>query len=81
MTYYIIFSYYSLLYSLIGFIMAYAIFTNSLSSTLSSYNIYLIKSVILVSSSLSLSLKTFIISKLLIKSVVLSSLFASVYAK
>jgi len=68
-------------YSLMGSIMAYATSINSLSSALSSYNTYLIKSIILTFSSLSLSLKTFIISKLLIKSVVLLSLFASVYAK
>jgi len=74
-------SYHSLSYNLIGFIIACATFINSLSSALSSYDIYLIKSIILTSSSLSLSLKTFIISKLLIKGVVLPFLFISVYAK
>jgi len=61
--------------------MAYALSTNSLSFTLSSYDTYLIKSVILTSSFLSLSLKTSIISKLLIKDIILPSLFTSVYAK
>jgi len=74
-------SYYSLLHSLIGSIMAYAISTNSLSSTLSSYDTYLIRSIILASSSLPLSLKTSIISKLLIKGAVPPSLFASIYTK
>jgi len=74
-------SYYSLLYSLIGFIIAYAIFINSLSSTLSNCDIYLIRSITLTFSFLSSSLKTFVISKLLIKSIVLPSLFASIYAK
>ena len=40
-------SYHSTSYSLIGFIMACAISTNSLSFTLSSYNTCLIKSVII----------------------------------
>jgi len=61
--------------------MAYAISTNSLSSALSSYNTYLIKSITLTSSSLSLSLKTSIISKLLIKGVILPSLFKFIYTK
>jgi len=55
--------------------------TNSLSSALSSCNTYLIRSIILTSSSSSLSLKTSIISKLLIKGAVLPSLFAFVYTK
>ena len=74
-------SYYSSLYSLIGSIMDYAISTNSLSSALSSCDTYLIKSIILTSFSLSLSLKTFIISRLLIKNAVLPFLFAFVYTK
>jgi len=61
--------------------MAYTIFTNSSSSALSSCDTYLIRSVTLTSSSLSLSLKTSIISRLLIKGAVLPSLFISVYAK
>jgi len=73
--------YYSSLHSLIGSIIAYAIFTNSLSSALSSCNTYLIRSVTLTSSFLSLSLKTSIISRLLIKGAVLPSLFAFVCAK
>jgi len=74
-------SYYSLSHGLISSIIAYAISTNSLSSALSSCNTCLIKSITLTSSSLSLSLKTFIISKLLIKGVVLPFLFTSIYAK
>jgi len=74
-------SYYSSLYSLIGSIVAYIISTNSLSSALSSYNTYLIRSVTLTSSFLSLSLKISIISKLLIRGAVLPSLFAFIYAK
>ena len=42
------FAYYSLSYSLIGSIMAYAMSTNSLSSALSSCDICLIKSVTLL---------------------------------
>jgi len=61
--------------------MAHAISINSLSSALSSYDTYLVKSVILTSSSLSLSFKTFIISKLLIRGAVLPSLFALIVAK
>jgi len=75
------FGYYSSLYGLIGSIMVYTISINSLSSTLSSCNIYLIKSIILASSFLSLSLKTSIISKLLIRGAVLPSSFAFVCAK
>jgi len=74
-------SYYSSLYSLIGSIIAYTISTNSLSSALSSCNTYLIKSITLAPSSLSSSLKTSIISKLLIKDTVLPSLFASICIK
>jgi len=74
-------SYHSLLHSSIGSIMAYAISTNSLSSALSSCNTYLIKSIILASSSSPLSLKTSIISKLSIKGTVPPSLFASIYTK
>ena len=73
--------YYSSSHSLIGSIVAYTTSTNSLSSALSSYDTYLIKSITLTSSSLSLSLKTSIISKLLIKGAVLPSLFTSVYTK
>jgi len=61
--------------------MAYAISTNSLSSALSSYDTYLIKSVTLTSSFLSSSLKISVISRLLIRDIVLLSLFTSVYAK
>jgi len=74
-------SYHSLSHGLIGSIIAYTISTNSLSFALSSYNTYLIKSIILASSFSSLSLKTFIISRLLIKGTILPSLFASVCAK
>jgi len=75
------FTYHSLSHSLIGSIVARTIFTNSLSSTLSSYNTYLIRSVTLASSSLLLFLKTSIISKLLIKDIVLPSSFAFIYTK
>jgi len=61
--------------------MAYTISTNSSSSTLSNYNTYLIKSITLASSSSSLSLKTSVISRLSIKSIVLPSLFTSIYIK
>jgi len=74
-------SYHSSLYSSIGSIVAYATFTNSLSSALSSYNTYLIRSITLTSSPLSSSLKTSVISKLSIKGAVLLSLFTSVCAK
>jgi len=74
-------SYHSSLHSLIGSIVAYATSTNSLSSALSSCDIYLIRSITLASSSLSLSLKTSVISRLLIRGVVLLFLFASVYTK
>jgi len=73
--------YYSLLQGLIGSIVAYTTSTNSLSSTLSSYDTYLIRSITLASSFSSSSLKTSVISKLLIKGAVLPSLFAFVYAK
>jgi len=75
------FSYYFLSYGLIGFIVVCATFTNSLSSALSSCDTYLIRSVTFTSSFLSLSLKTFIISRLLIKGAVLPFLFAFVYTK
>jgi len=75
------FAYHFSSHSLIGFIMAHTTSTNSLSSALSSYNTYLIKSVTLASSSLLLSLKISIISKLSIKGAMLFSLFASVRAK
>jgi len=74
-------SYHSLLHSLISFIMAHATSTNSLSSALSSCDTYLIRSITPTSSSLSLSLKTSIISRLSIKGAVLPSLFALVYTK
>jgi len=61
--------------------MAHATSTNSSSSALSSCDTYLIRSIILASSSLSLSLKTSVISKLLIKGAVLPSLFAFACAK
>jgi len=61
--------------------VAYATSTNSLSSALSSYNTYLIRSVTLAPFSLSSSLKTSIISRLSIKSAILPSLFAFVYIK
>jgi len=61
--------------------MAYTTSTNSSSFVLSSYDTYLIKSITLTSSSLPLSLKTFIISKLLIKGAVLPFLFAFIHAK
>jgi len=61
--------------------MAYTTSTNSLSSALSSCDTYLIKSITLTSSFLPLSLKTSIISKLLIKGAVLPSLFAFIRAK
>jgi len=61
--------------------MAHATSTNSLSSALSSCDTYLIKFIILTSSFLSLSLKTSVISKLLIKDAVLPSLFAFIRAK
>jgi len=73
--------YYSLSYGLIGSIIAYATSTNSLSSALSSYDTYLIKSITLTFSSLSLSLKTSIISRLLIRGAVLPFLFKSLYTK
>jgi len=75
------FAYHSSSHSLIGSIIARATSTNSLSSALSNYDIYLIRSITLTSSSLPLSLKISIISRLLIKGAVLSSLFASVRAK
>jgi len=74
-------SYHSSSYSSIGSVIAYATSTNSLSSVLSSCNTYLIKSITLTSSSLSSSLKTSITSRLLIRGMVLPSLFTSVYAK
>jgi len=55
--------------------------TNSLSSALSSCDTYLIRSITPTSSSLSLSLKTSVISRLLIRGAVLPSLFALVCAK
>ena len=73
--------YHSLLHGLISSIIVHATSTNSLSFALSSCNTYLIKSVILTSSSLSSSLKTFIISKFSIKDTVLPSLFAFICAK
>ena len=73
--------YHSLLYSLIGSIIAYTISINFLSFALNSCDIYLIKSITLTFFSLFLSLKTFIISRLLIRGIVLSSLFISVCAK
>jgi len=73
--------YHSLSHSLIGSIVAYTTSTNSLSFALSSCDIYLIKSVIPASSSLSLSLKTSIISRLLIRGAVLPFLFALIYTK
>jgi len=75
------FAYYSSLHSSIGSIIAHAISTNSSSSALSSCDIYLIKSITPAPSSLSLSLKTSIISRLLIKGAVLLSLFTFVCAK
>jgi len=75
------FAYHSLSHSSIGSIMAHATSTNSLSSALSSCDTYLIKSITPTSSSLSLSLKTSIISRLLIKGAVLPSLFTFVYIK
>jgi len=75
------FIYHFSLHSLIGSIIAYATSTNSLSSTLSSYDTYLIRSIILTSSSSPLSLKISIISRLSIKGAVPSSLFASICAK
>jgi len=74
-------NYHSSLHSLIGSIVAYVTFTNSLSSALSSCDTYLIKSITLASSSLPLSLKTSVISRLLIRGIVLPSLFAFIYAK
>jgi len=61
--------------------MACATSTNSLSSALSSCDTYLIKSIIPASFSSSSSLKTSVISRLLIRGAVLPSLFAFVYAK
>jgi len=61
--------------------MAHTTSTNSLSFVLSSCNTYLIRSITLASSPLSLSLKTSVISKLLIKGTVLPSLFAFVCTK
>jgi len=75
------FTYHSSSHGLIGSIMACATSTNSLSSALSSCDIYLIRSIIPASSFSSSSLKTFIISRLLIKGIVLPSLFTSVYTK
>jgi len=75
------FGYYSSSYDLMGSIVACATSINSLSSALSSYDTYLIRFIILTSSSLPLSLKTSIISKLLIRGAVPPSLFASVCAK
>jgi len=75
------FSYHSLSHGLMGSIVARAISINSLSFALSSYNTYLIKSITLTSSSLSSSLKTSVISRLLIKSAVPPSLFTFVYTK
>jgi len=74
-------SYYSLSYSLIGSIMAYTTSTNSLSSALSSYDTYLVRSITLIFFSSSSSLKTFIISKLLIKGVVPFSLSTFIYIR
>jgi len=74
-------NYYSSSHSLIGSIMIHAISTNSSSFTLSSCDICLIRSVTLAPSSLSLSLKTFIISRLSIKGTVLPSSFTFICAK
>jgi len=73
--------YHSLSHSSIGSIIVCATSTNSLSSALSSYNTYLIKFITLASSSLSLSLKTSVIFRLLIRGIVLPSLFASICIK
>jgi len=73
--------YHSSSYGLIGSIVACAMSINFLSSALSSCDTYLIRSITLTSSFLSLSLKTSIISKLLIKGTVLSFLFTSIYTK
>jgi len=70
------FTYHSLSHGLIGSIIVHATSTNSLSSALSSYNTYLIRSVTLASSSSPLSLKISVISKLSIRGTVPSFLFA-----
>jgi len=74
-------SYHSLSHSSIGSIIVCATSTNSSSSALSSCDTYLIRFITLTSSSLPLSLKTSIISKLPIKGAILSSLFTFIRAK